>query len=76
MGCPRIFAGMSRTPGGVQKFVQKSLCAFFVPYLSIYLSFYLSFYLSLHLCIYLSIYLSIYIYACCEVTNWATFGHF
>ena len=31
-GCPRNFAGMSRTPGGVQKACAKqSSCAFFVP---------------------------------------------
>ena len=33
-GCPGIFAGMSRTPGGVQKVCEKKTsCAFFVPYL-------------------------------------------
>ena len=31
-GCPGNFAGMSRTPGGVQKLrAKKSSCAFFVP---------------------------------------------
>ena len=34
LGCPGNFAGMSGTPGGVQKvFAKKSLCAFFVPYI-------------------------------------------
>ena len=33
LGCPGIFAGMSRTPGGVQKVcAKKTSCAFFVPY--------------------------------------------
>ena len=33
LGCPGIFAGMSRTPGGVRKVcAEKSSCAFFVPY--------------------------------------------
>ena len=30
LGCPRNFAGMSRTPAGVQKVCEKSSCAFFV----------------------------------------------
>ena len=34
LGCPRNFAGMSRTPGGVQKVCAKSSCALFVPYYS------------------------------------------
>ena len=33
LGCPGIFAGMSRTPGGVHKVcAKKTSCAFFVPY--------------------------------------------
>ena len=33
LGCPGNFAGMSRTPGGVQKVrATKTSCAFFVPY--------------------------------------------
>ena len=31
LGCPWNFAGMSRTPGGVQKVSAKNSCAFFVP---------------------------------------------
>ena len=33
LGCPWNFAGMSQTPGGVQKVcAKKSSCSFFVPY--------------------------------------------
>ena len=33
LGCAGNFAGISRTPGGVQKVCEKSTFAFFVPYL-------------------------------------------
>ena len=32
LGCPRKFAGISWTPGGVQNVLQKRLCSCFSPY--------------------------------------------